>query len=194
MLFQTRYGQSVETSGLNYISAVIGFTLGSQIGANLTDRVYQHIKNRPRNLETGTLPRPEHRLILVAPAIVLIPAGVLLFGWGAEYRLHWIVPNIGLALFSAGSSLCVQCTFNYTIDSAGEYASSAMAGIAMARSLTGFTFPLFGPALFASVGWGWGNSILAGGTVLIGVVCPTLLWKYGVVMRDRGRLSEMFLK
>ena len=27
------------------------------------------------------------------------PAGLLLYGWSAQYRVHWIVPNLGGVLF-----------------------------------------------------------------------------------------------
>lgn len=38
----------------------------------------------------------------VVPGSVFLPLGLMLFGWGAERRLHWIVPNIGLFFIAAG--------------------------------------------------------------------------------------------
>lgn len=188
MLFQVRYHESIETSGLNYISTVIGLTIGSQAGAFMMDRIYAYIKAR----QNGVAPRPEYRIILIIPGVLLIPVGLVLYGWSAQYTLHWAITNLGAAIFSSGLMLVTQSTSSYVVDAAGEYTASTMAGINMVRSLSGFAFPLFSPSLFDKLGWGGGNTLLAGLSLTFGIVCPLTLWKWGKVMRERGRLGEMW--
>jgi hypothetical protein len=48
--------------------------------------------------------------------------------------------------------------------------SSALAAVAFLRSLAGFGFPLFAPAMYKSLGYGKGNTILAVVAVVLG--CP----------------------
>ena len=34
----------------------------------------------------------------MVPGTLFLPIGLLLFGWGAEKRIHWIMADVGLAL------------------------------------------------------------------------------------------------
>ena len=69
------------------------------------------------------------------------------------------------------------------IDAYPEYTASALAAVSVTRSLAGFAFPLFAPALYDSMGWGWGNTILAG--LAFGLGMPTILglWFWGERVR-----------
>jgi hypothetical protein len=46
----------------------------------------------------------------------------------------------------------------------------ALAAVAFLRSLAGFGFPLFAPAMYKSLGYGKGNTILAVVAIVVG--CP----------------------
>lgn len=56
----------------------------------------------------------------------------------------------------------------------------------MLRSLLGFAFPLFGAQMFAALGYGGGNSLLAGVSVVLGIPFPVVLWVWGPGMRARS--------
>ncbi|KAK4504157.1 hypothetical protein PRZ48_005073 [Zasmidium cellare] len=73
--------------------------------------------------ETKSL--PEYRLPLVLPFSLLIPIGILLYGWSAYYRVHWIVPNIGCAILAIGLIVCFNCAQGYVVDTYTTYAASA---------------------------------------------------------------------
>ncbi len=47
---------------------------------------------------------------------VLFPAGLLIYGWTAEYKTHWIGPNIGAALFAAGAMGTFLVCQSYLVD------------------------------------------------------------------------------
>jgi hypothetical protein len=55
--------------------------------------------------------------------------------------LHWIVPNIGVALAAAGIITSMQTVTAYFVDSYGIYAASAVAAITVLRSFAGFGKP-----------------------------------------------------
>ncbi|KAI1082714.1 MFS general substrate transporter [Whalleya microplaca] len=177
----TGYGESVGVGGLNYISLGVGFLLGAQTCAPLQDRIYAALKAR-----YGGPGRPEYRTPMMVPGAVLVPVGLLVYGWCAEYKTHWIGPNIGAMLLGAGCIIGFQCLQGFLVDSYQRYAASAVGAVTVLRSLAGFGFPLFAPSLYERLGYGWGNTLLALLGVAIGWPGPFLLWKYGERLRERS--------
>jgi hypothetical protein len=113
------------------------------------DRRYKSLKAK-----NGGVGKPEMRLILLVGPVVLIPSGLLIYGWTVQYAVHWIVPDIGLFIFGAGI-MCVGFVTNaYILDIYTLYAASALAAINSVRSSFGFAFPLFANALFDKLGLG----------------------------------------
>ena len=55
--------------------------------------------------------------------------------------LHWMVPNIGVALAAAGIITSMQTITAYIVDVYGIYAASAVAAITVLRSFAGFGKP-----------------------------------------------------
>lgn len=39
--------------------------------------------------------KPEYRLKPLPLGAILLPAGFFLYGWTAQYKVHWIVPILG---------------------------------------------------------------------------------------------------
>jgi multidrug resistance protein len=177
-LWETVYHESIGIGGLNYISLGCGFFLGTQVCAPLQDRIYSALK--ARNKGVG---RPEFRVPLMVPGAVLVPVGLFWYGWTAEKQTHWILPNIGAAIFAAGVITGFQCIQTYIVDSYTRYAASAVGAATVLRSLAGFGFPLFAPYMYARLGYGWGNSLLGFLAVVLGCPAPVLLWLYGEKLR-----------
>lgn len=178
------YNERIEIAGLNYISLGIGFLLGTQIAARTADRIYKRLKSRHDNQG-----RSEFRVPLLFPGALMVPAGLLLYGWSAQNRVFWLVPNIGTAIFAAGNQLVFQNCQTYLVDAYTRYAASAIAATTVLRSLGGFAFPLFAPALYNALGYGWGNTTLAFAGIAIGLPCPFVLWWYGESLRKRSRFA-----
>jgi hypothetical protein len=70
------------------------------------------------------------------------------------------------------------------------YAASALSAAAVFRSLLGFAFPLFGEQMYAKLGYGGGNSLLAGLAIIIGIPFPIWIWYKGEGMRKRSSLAR----
>ena len=179
------YHESIGIGGLNYISLMIGLTIGAQAAGRLIDWSYRRLKSRAPNGEG----RPEFRVPILFLSTFLVAGGLFMYGWSAQAHTHWIVPNIGMAIFGAGASLTFTALQTYTIDSYQLYAASAVGATAVARSITGFAFPLFADYMFEALGEGWGNSILAFATLGIGYPGSLVLWFFGERLRKASQYA-----
>lgn len=56
--------------------------------------------------------------------------------------------------------------------------------------MLGFAFPLFGEQMYAAMGYGGGNSMLAGLGIVIGIPFPIWLYFSGERIRARSALSR----
>jgi MFS family permease len=184
LLFSKRYGQAEGRASLNYIALAVGFFLGAQVSAPMMDLVYRKLK--ARNNGVG---KPEFRIPAMVVGSIMIPVGLLWYGWSAQARAHWIMPDIGAAIFCAGAICCFQAMQTYIVDSYTRFAASGIAAAVVMRSLCGFGFPLFAQSLYSSLGYGWGNSLLALVGVAIGVPAPIIFWKFGERMRLKSKFA-----
>ena len=123
------------------------------------------------------------------PGSFLVPIGLFIYGWSAQYVTQWIVPNIGAAIFAAGVIIRFQCIQTYLIDSYLQFAASAISAATVLRSLAGFGFPLFAPCMYKALGDGWGNSLLGFIAIGLGLPAPFLLWTFGPKLRSRSKFA-----
>lgn len=186
-LFAEEYHERPGIQGLNYISIGLGFFIGTQVCAPLQDRVYAYMKRR--YVPDGGPGRPEFRVPLMVPGAILVPVGLFIYGWTAEYRTHWIGPNIGALIFALGSIIGFQCVQGYLVDTYTRFAASAVGAATVMRSLAGFGFPLFAPEMYKALGYGKGGTILAVAAIVIGWPAPVLLWYFGAKWRAQSKFS-----
>ncbi|PVI06483.1 MFS general substrate transporter [Periconia macrospinosa] len=184
MLWTTRYHQSSGTGSLNFIAMGLGFFIGAQTCAPLMDRIYTRLKKRNNNVG-----KPEFRVPMMVPASLLTPIGLFWYGWSAQAITHWILPDIGAVILCAGTIIGFQCIQTYIVDSYTRYAASAIAAATVLRSLAGFAFPLFAPAMYETLDYGWGNSLVGFISLALGIPAPFLLWKYGATLRTRSKFA-----
>jgi len=180
-LFTTRYHRSPSMAALNYISLGIGFAIGAQSLALSTDYMY-------RRNPAISRPEPELRVAFLLPSIILAAFGLICLGWSAQAHTHWILPNIGIAVFGAGTQFSTQCINAYIIDVYGPsgWSASAMAGIWAFKSVAGFGLPLFARGLWRVFGWGWTMSVLAAGLLAVGGPVAMGVGLFGGVFRRMG--------
>lgn len=184
-LWERRYGESIGIGGLNYIALGIGFFLGAQITAPISDKIYRRLKKSHNGVG-----QPEFRCPIMAPGAILVPIGLFIYGNSAQAVTHWIVPDIGAAIFAAGIIIGFQSTQTYIVDAYTKYAASGVAAATVLRSLAGFGFPLFAPYMYAKLGYGWGNNLLGFVAIVVGFPGPFLLWKYGAQLRGKSAYAS----
>ncbi|KAK8221576.1 major facilitator superfamily domain-containing protein [Phyllosticta capitalensis] len=183
MVWEGVYDESPSIASLNYMSSGIGVIIMSQVSPRLGDRIFKRLIARSPNNQS----RPEFRLPLLFLAATMLPVGLLIYGWSAEKKVHWIVPNIGAAIFSASTFVTFMCVQQYLIDAYTVYAASALAAATVLRGLCGFAIPLFAPSMYRQLGFGWGNTILSGVGVVVGYPGAFMLWKWGASLRARSQ-------
>lgn len=184
-VFGEIYNEEPGIASLNYISLAIGFTIGGQVGGRVVDYSYRKLTAR----QPDGKGQPEFKLPLLMGSSILFPAGLLIYGWTAEYKTHWIGPNIGAALFAAGAMGTFLVCQSYLVDVLPLYAASVLAAAVLVRSLGGFGFPLFAPTMYSALGQGWGNTILALVSAVIGIPAPYVLYRYGPLLRAKSRYA-----
>ncbi|KAJ5085824.1 hypothetical protein N7532_010595 [Penicillium argentinense] len=181
-LWIDQYHQSVEISGLHYIAVALGEIAGSQICGKLMDSLYHRLKARANGEHA-----PELRTPSVFPGALLGPLGLFLYGWAAQYRLHWAVVDIGAFIAMLGMQITSMPLQAYVMEAYPEHTSSAGAASQFARSLTAFLFPLFAPTMYNVLGYGWGNTTVALIGLAVGLPAPLVIWYSGAKLRARAQ-------
>lgn len=151
----------------------------NQIQRSNTDKSFSH---------DPTKGLPEYRLPLLVPFSLLIPLGLFTYGWSAQTRTHWLLPNLGALIFAIGLIVCFNCAQAYVVDTYTTYSASATGAAAFLRTLAGFSFPLLAPKLYHPhiLGLAWGNSLLGFIALTFGLVAPLMLWRFGGWLRRKS--------
>lgn len=181
-VFREVYGFSTTASGLVFLPGGIGTLAGLFYVGYFSDRT---LKQRAASGKTIT---PEDRLplIIAIPGSLAFPIGLFIYGWTAEYHLHWIVPLIGTAITGFGSILLFIGIQTYLVDAFENHAASVIGANAVLRGLAGALLPLAGLSIYDKLGWGWGNSLL--GLIAFSFApVPLILGIYGGRIRKLKR-------
>ncbi|KAM3083071.1 hypothetical protein ACMFMF_002721 [Clarireedia jacksonii] len=170
-VFKEVYRFSTFTAGLVFLPGGLGTLLGLFYVGSFSDNALK------KRAATGKASRPEDRLplIITLPGALAFPIGLLIYGWTVEKQINWTVPLIGTAITGFGSILIFVGIQTYLIDAFEEYAASVIGANAVLRGTAGALLPLCGLNLYDTLGWGWGNSLLA----FIALVFAPLPWIFG---------------
>ncbi|GJJ13599.1 hypothetical protein Clacol_007855 [Clathrus columnatus] len=184
-LYTDVYHFSLGVSGLAYIGLGVGLIIATLFGVKISNTIYNKLADR-----NGGVGTPEMRIPSLIFGSFFVPIGLFWYGWSAQAQLPWIMPIIGTAIFGFGlmtSFLPIQL---YLVD-AFTFAASALSAAAVFRSVLGFAFPLFGQQMYAKLGNGGGNSLLAGIAIVIGIPFPIWIWFKGAEVRSRRRIWQL---
>lgn len=181
-VFREVYGFSTSTTGLVFLAGGIGTLSGLFFVGNFSDRTLR------TRAATGKILTPEDRLplLITIPGSLSFPVGLLIYGWSVEEHVHWIVPQIGTAITGFGSILIFIGVQTYLIDAFEEYAASVIGANAVLRGTAGALIPLAGLNMYTTLGWGWGNSVLAF-VALAFAPMPWIFSLYGAKIRNLRR-------
>lgn len=195
LVFERSYGFSSGSVGLSFMGIGIGSLTGLIIFAWGSDRM---LKRRTEQADAITAAagqqsagmKPEYRLPMIIPSLVLIPGGFFMYGWTAQYHVHWIVPIIATSFIGIGNIAVFMTIMTYVVDCFTIYAASALAANAVIRSVMGAVLPLAGQKMYLKLGLGWGNSLLA--FVALGLLpVPITLLMWGERIRKRFEIKNL---
>ena len=153
-VFEGQYGFNAGEAGLAYLGLGIGLCIGQFSVGIFSDRYIKRQKAKYGEM------KPEDRLPPLVVGAFLVPIGLFWYGWTVEKHTHWIVPIIGNGLIGIGTLYVFLPVQMYLIDVYTIFAASAIGANTVLRSIFGTCIPLAGPALYARLGLGWGNSLL----------------------------------
>lgn len=121
-VYQQVYGFNAGQAGLTFIGLGVGSLIGVILFSATSDR-YMHRKieqERMAFIAAGKEPeghKPEYRLPLLKVGGLFLPAGLFIYGWTADYAVHWIAPIIGTSLVGLAMIVIFMvctCTAQYS--------------------------------------------------------------------------------
>lgn len=198
-VFEDYYGFSQGSVGLAYLGIGCGSLIGLCFLSAVSDRLFRHLTER-----SGGISKPEYRLPPMIAGTWVIPLALFCYGWTVENHTHWIWPIIGTSFLGVGMLVVIVsscdrpfhscgtncpvklCTLTYLVDAYTTYAASAVAANTVFRSLCGAILPLAGNKMYASLGIGWGNSVL-GFIALALAPLPWFFYLFGERIRQNSR-------
>lgn len=184
LVFENGYHFSQGNVGLAYLGIGVGSLIGLVVFGFLSDKIMQRMSAK------GEM-KPEYRLPPLIPGSMCIPIGLFIYGWTAEKNVFWIVPIIGTLFVGLGVLATFMPIQTYLVDAFPLHAASAIAANTVLRSLVGAMLPLAGPKMYAALGLGWGNSLLA----FIAIALAPISWiffRYGEQIRKSPRFQVDF--
>jgi hypothetical protein len=133
------YGFSALSTGLIYISPLVGGILGTAIAGKFSDIIVRAMSKR-----NGGLYEPEFRLVMAAPVAVTTVIGLMGYGWSANVHDAWITPTIFFGVISFGCSLGSTTSITFCVDSYRQYAGEALVTLNFSKNIFhGLVFSLF---------------------------------------------------
>lgn len=185
-IFGPQYGFSEQQSGLVYLALGGGLLAGLTVVGRLSDRMA--VKHSAGTQEGPYKPEVRLSLAFICPGTLLTAAGLLIYGWTAEYNVHWAVVLAGLFLFGSGILLMTSPTLVYLVDCYPSHAASVIAANALLRSIATGLLPLGGLDMYDVLGFGWGATVLI--AVIVTACTINLLCRAkGLEMRSRFPLK-----
>lgn len=182
-VFEESYGLDVSQTGLVYLALGLGNILGWIVITFFSDKlVVKHAQANEGVFE------PEMRLTISIYFGVFPPITLLWYGWSSFYHVKLASTIISLIPYGFGIMGLFLGITTYLVDSYPIYAASAIAANVILRSLVGALLPLAGPPMYASLGLGWGNTLL-GLICIVMIPLPVLFYKFGGRLRKAQRVQ-----
>lgn len=123
----------------------------------------------------------------------------LRFAWTGRPSVHWIAPEIGLAIIGAALLTAYMAIFSHLADVYETYASSALAAQSLARNLCVGIYVLFAQPMYRqfprpagsgqTTSYALASTLLAGVGLVLGTV-PFILYRYGEGLRRRSKVAS----
>ncbi|KAI5460576.1 cycloheximide resistance protein [Mariannaea sp. PMI_226] len=176
------YGFSIGLMGVAFLSIIVACFIGAIAYVALVWYIYE-----PYTIANG-IGSQEYRLLPGVYASFICPVGVFLFGWTAKEEIHWIVPTIGVVLYSASLFILANVIFIYLPTSYPKHSASLFAANSFLRSVLACGAVHFSQPLFKNLGVGAGCSVL-GGLTALGIFGVFGLWYFGARMRTKSKFT-----
>ncbi|KAH8890242.1 putative MFS transporter [Thozetella sp. PMI_491] len=105
------YSWGENTSGLHAVATILGYLLALPL-LPASDRLAAHLTKKNDGIREA-----EMRLGVLFPAMIIAPAGLILFGFTAEQNLHWMGYMVSIAMTQWAAYFYFTVTLAYAVDS-----------------------------------------------------------------------------
>ena len=110
--------------------------------------------------------------------MLIMPAGLGIFGAALQYHLHYMVLALGTFLVTFGSMLSIPVATNYVVECFRAYPTEVATIMGVYRLALGLAVPFFIDAWIAAVdGPGWVFGMMAFFSLLAFSAVGLLMWK-----------------
>lgn len=183
--FVDERGWKSSTASLPLIGVGGGIVLGTAI-------IVADVKLRPtsRRPDESCPPEPEAGLSIMILGSILIPLGLLWYGWSSDPSVHWSSQVLAGLMFSTGLFIIYISCLVYIVNCYLATANSAISANTRVRAIFGATFPLFAKMMYLRLGVKWAASTLAF-IAAAAIPIPILFCKYGARLRARSNRQTL---
>ncbi|OGE49394.1 hypothetical protein PENARI_c021G10568 [Penicillium arizonense] len=180
LIFEAQYNFSVLGIGLSGFSGLIGALLGEVYAGPSLDLIAK------RAMKQGREWRPEYRLKAIWPAVIAVPAGLIMFGTSIQFGKTWITPLIGQAVYIFGIEVATTVIQTYILECYPRQGAEANLVFNLIRNLFSYTSPFFLQPMIANLGTASPFGLFAALTVFFfPFTVGVLMWR-GKQIRDKG--------
>ncbi|KAI0835445.1 MFS general substrate transporter [Hypoxylon sp. FL0890] len=126
------YNWPASSSGVQSLGSIIGFSLALPFTSS-SDRLAGYLTRKNNGIREA-----EMRLGVMLPAMLIGPAGLVVYGLTAEFNLHWIGYFFGSGLASFGGYFYYCFTLAYAVDSYNSNTSEMLIAINVGKQAVSF--------------------------------------------------------
>ncbi|KAL1916185.1 uncharacterized protein VTP21DRAFT_5802 [Calcarisporiella thermophila] len=151
-LFERAYHLNSLQTGLCYLGAGLGSTIGSTVSGRLADFAHQR----------SAKPQPEDRIwwhTWIGGAVIA-PFGTLLFGWSVYAQMHLAVPIVAFTIANFGLAQVFSTASTYLVDIAKGKGSSITSASNMLRMVMAAILSVISDPIVSSINEGYFSLIL----------------------------------
>ncbi|KAF2175710.1 putative MFS transporter [Zopfia rhizophila CBS 207.26] len=131
------YHWSVTNSGLITIASFLGFLFAIPFLSS-SDRLAAYLTRKNNGIREA-----EMRLGVILPAMIIAPAGIILYGFAAENNLHWVAYFFGVAMDQWGALFYFSFTLAYAVDSYQSNTSEMLIAMNLGKQAISFGMGIY---------------------------------------------------
>jgi MFS family permease len=133
--------------------------------------------------------KPEYRLYsLVIPSVIIMPAGLGIFGAALQYHLHYVLLALGSFMVTFASMVSVPIAVNYLTECFRSYPTEVSAIMGLYRLVLGLAVPFFIDQWMLAVdGPGWVFGMEAFFSLMVFCLIVLLMWQGENIRRMSSR-------
>lgn len=122
---------------------------------------------------------------------ILLPVGLLIYGFTIQYRVHWFVPLFGMGLSCFGLQPIATTCYTYSIDCHREQGGDVATLFNFVRQMFGMTFAFYAVRLCQRIGYQFAFVLFAvWGSLLAFLPILVLMWR-GKDIREWARKRDL---